>query len=123
MSKTPVYVSFDYDNDRVLKEFVIGQSKLDDSPFEVIDHSIKEAVSGDWISEAEKRIKRSDVVLIIVGPKTYSAQGVLKEVQLANRHGKRIVQVIGYRNTSPTPVPNAGRLYTWSWPNMKTILR
>ena len=42
-SKKAVFVSFDFDNDRVLKDFIVGQSRLDDSPFEVIDHSLKEA--------------------------------------------------------------------------------
>ena len=43
MPKKPAFISFDFDNDRVLKEFIIGQSKLANSPFEVIDHSLKEA--------------------------------------------------------------------------------
>lgn len=123
MIKTPVYVSFDYDNNKVLKEFVIGQSKLPDSPFSVTDHSIKEAVSGDWVADAEKRIKRSDVVLVMVGSKSHSAQGVLKEVELGRKHSKKIVQVIGYKDADPKPVPNAGRLYRWSWDNMKSILK
>ena len=38
-----VFVSFDFDNDKALKEFIIGQSKLPDSPFEVADWSMKEA--------------------------------------------------------------------------------
>lgn len=37
MAKKRVFVSFDFDNDKVLKDFVIGQSRLTDSPFEVID--------------------------------------------------------------------------------------
>ena len=32
-----VFVSFDYDNDKSLKEFIIGQAKLPDSPFEASD--------------------------------------------------------------------------------------
>lgn len=42
MPKKRVFVSFDFDRDRRLKEFIIGQSRLEDSPFEVIDHSLKE---------------------------------------------------------------------------------
>ena len=34
-----VFVSFDFDNDKKLKDFIIGQSKLPDSPFEVSDWS------------------------------------------------------------------------------------
>ena len=32
MAKTKVFVSFDYDHDETLKEFLVGQSKLKDSP-------------------------------------------------------------------------------------------
>ena len=115
MNKTPVYISFDYDNDLILKEFIIAQSKHDDSPFSVIDHSIKVAVQGDWLADAEMRIKRSQVVLVMVGKHTHSAQGVLKEVALGRKHGKNVVQIIGYRDSDPTPVPNAGKLYRWNW--------
>ena len=123
MSKTPVYVSFDYDNDKKLKDFIIGQSKLVDSPFSVIDHSIKKAVAGDWEIDAEKRIKRSDVVLVLVGPQTHFAQGVIKEVALGRKHRKKIVQVIGYRDSNPKPVDNTGQLYRWNWENLKKILQ
>jgi len=41
MHKKRVFVSFDFDNDKVLKDFIIGQARLPDSPFEVIDHSLK----------------------------------------------------------------------------------
>jgi hypothetical protein len=40
--KTRVFVSYDFDNDKVLKDFIIGQAKLNDSPFEVQDYSLKE---------------------------------------------------------------------------------
>ena len=122
MAKTSVYISFDYDNDKLLKDFVIGQAKLPDSPFEIADHSIKEEVRGDWVANAETRIKKSEVVMVIVGPQTYRAQGVKKEVALARKHGKRVVQVIGYRDSDPTPVEDAGRLYRWNWENLRKIL-
>ncbi len=121
MNKTPVYVSFDFDNDAILKQFVIGQSKNPDSPFSVIDHSIKEEVRGNWVADAERRIKKAEIVLVIVGKYTCKAQGVLKEVALARKHQKKVVQVIGYRDSNPKPVPNAGRLYRWNWENLRTI--
>lgn len=121
--KVPTYISFDYDNDKILKEFVIGQSKRDDTPFQVIDHSIKEAVSGDWEAEAERRIMRSEIVLVIVGDYSHSAQGVLKEIALGRKHGKKIVQLIGYKDANPTPVPNAGRLYRWTHDNLTAIFQ
>src|SRR4051794_6158339 len=38
---TRVFISYDYDNDAFLKEALVGQSKLPDSPFDISDWSIK----------------------------------------------------------------------------------
>lgn len=123
VTKKPVFVSFDFDNDRQLKEFIIGQSKLADAPFEVIDHSLKEAApEKDWEAKARRAIARAEIVLVMVGPETYRAPGVLKEVQMARELGRRIVQVIGYREGSYKAVPDAGRLYRWNWENLKNLL-
>ncbi len=123
MAKKRVFVSFDFDNDRVLKDFVIGQSKSEDSPFEVIDHSLKEAApEKDWEKKAATAIARSEIVLVMVGEKTHKAPGVLKEVAMARNAGVKIVQIIGYKDGNYTPVPDAGRLYAWNWENLKKLL-
>ena len=62
------------------------------------------------------------MVVILVGPKTHKAPGVLKEVAIARRLGKPVVQIIGYKDSSPTPVPNGGRLLRWTWENMTSVL-
>jgi len=123
MAKKRVFVSFDYDNDRILKDFIIGQSKNDDSPFEIIDHSLKEAApERDWEKKAAAAISRAEIVLVMVGAKTHRAQGVLKEVAMARKAGVKIVQIIGYKDGDYTPVPDAGRLYAWNWDNLKKLL-
>lgn len=123
MAKTKVFVSFDFDNDRRLKEFIIGQSKLDDSPFDISDHSLKEAApENNWEAKADRAIARADMVIVMVGPHTHRAQGVLKEIRMARSHHKKIVQIIGYKDGNYTAVPNAGRLYLWNWNNLKNIL-
>lgn len=123
MAKKRVFVSFDFDNDKALKDFIIGQARHPDSPFEIIDTSLKEAAPmKTWEERAGVAICRSDLVLVMVGPMTYRAPGVLKEVAMARAEGKPIVQVIGYRDGDYTPVPNAGRLYRWDWDNLKKLL-
>lgn len=123
MAKKRVFVSFDFDNDRVLKEFIIGQSKNEDSPFEVIDHSLKEAApEKDWEKKAAAAIARSEIVLVMVGERTHKASGVLKEVAMARNASVKIVQIIGYKDGNYTPVPDAGRLYAWNWENLKKLL-
>lgn len=123
MVKKRVFVSFDFDNDKILKEFIIGQSKLPDSPFEIIDCSLKEAVpEKEWEEKARKAISRAEVVLIMVGFKTHKAPGVLKEVKFARDLNVPIFQVIGYKDGDYTSVPDGGRLYAWSWDNLKKLL-
>lgn len=123
MEKKPVFVSFDFDHDLVLKNFIIGQARLPDSPFEVRDHSLKEAApEKDWETKARAAIKRAEIVIVMVGPHTHRASGVLKEVAMAREEGVKIVQVIGYKDGDYTPVPNAGRLYAWNWDNLKRLL-
>jgi hypothetical protein len=123
LEKKRVFVSFDFDNDKVLKEFIIGQSKNPDSPFEVIDHSLKEAApEKDWEEKARRAIRRSEIVIVMVGPKTHKAPGVLKEVAIARDENRRIIQVIGYKDGNYTEVKDAGRLYRWNWENLKALL-
>lgn len=122
--KKRVFVSFDFDNDKKLKDFIIGQSKLSDSPFEVVDCSMKEAEpEQNWESVAERKIKASHLVIVMVGPYTHKAPGVLKEVKMARNNYIPIVQVIGYRDGNYNAVPDAGRLYSWSWENLKNLCK
>ena len=64
-----VFVSYDFDNDKALKDFIIGQAKLADSPFEVSDHSLKEAApERDWETKARAAINRADKFIVMLGP-------------------------------------------------------
>jgi hypothetical protein len=124
MAKKRVFVSFDFDNDKTLKDFIIGQAKLPDSPFEVVDHSLKEAApERDWEARAKQRIRGADVFIVMLGPKTAKAPGVLKEVLIATELGKTKFQIIGYTNgTDQWAVPSGGRTYAWNWENLKRLL-
>lgn len=124
MAKTKVFISFDYDNDKTLKDFIIGQAKNSDSPFEVSDHSLKEsAPEKDWLDKAKRAIKRSEVFIVMLGPKTKKASGVLKEVGIAKDEEKKRFQIIGYTNgTEDLRVPDGGRVYRWNWDNLKKLL-
>lgn len=65
------FISFDYDNDARLKDLLIGQSKLPDSPFEVHDWSIKTA-SPTWRADARRRIRASGLVIVLCGQHTHT---------------------------------------------------
>jgi hypothetical protein len=124
MAKKKVFISFDFDNDKALKDFIVGQAKNDDSPFEISDHSLKEAApEKDWLDRAKAAIGRADVFIIMLGPKTKNANGVLKELKIAIEKQKEKFQIIGYRDGSEDwAVPGGGRVYRWNWDNLKKLL-
>ena len=122
-SKKKVFVSFDFENDQALKHFVVGQAKHPKHGFEIVDYSLKEAApERKWKQRAMAAIKRSDIVLVIVGRNTHRAPGVLAEVKMARAADVRVVQVIGHRSEACRAVPGAGRLYEWNRENLRKLL-
>ena len=124
MAKKRVFVSFDFDNDKMLRDFIIGQAKNSDSPFDVADHSLKEAApQKNWEDKARQAISRSEVFIVMLGPKTKDASGVKKEIKLANELNKKKFQIIGYKDGSAEwRVPYGGQVYLWNWGNLKKLL-
>ena len=124
MAKTRLFVSFDFDNDRTLRDFIIGQARNADSPFEVTDVSLNEAApERDWETKARRAISGADKFVIMVGPNTARASGVLKELKMASDLGKPRYQIIGYKDgSSDWSVPGGGQVYRWNWDNLKKIL-
>lgn len=121
---TRVFISYDYDNDAFLKEALVGQSKLPDSPFEISDWSIKVASPG-WEGEARRRISASTTVAVICGKNTASATGVATEVGIAQDLGKAYFLLAGYSdggNVKPTAARASDKMYTWTWENLKTLV-
>ena len=123
MAKTKVFISYDFDNDKALYDFIIGQATLSDSPFDVSDHSLKEAApERDWETKARAAINRADKFVVMLGSKTRYASGVKKEVAMAKSFGKTRFQIIGYRTGSRDwAVPDAGVTYNWNWENLKKL--
>jgi hypothetical protein len=123
MKRKKLFVSFDYDQDKTLKDLLIGQSKNHDSPFDVIDSSLVEPEpETNWEEKARTRINQADLVLVVLGAATHKSPGVLKEIRIARECGKKVVQVIGHKDGKYKRIAGAGILYRWTWDNLKKIL-
>ncbi len=120
MAKTRVFVSFDYDHDAELKDTLIGQSKLPDSPFSINDMSLQQATP-EWQQKARAAIKRCQVFIVLLGEHTHQAQGVRREVKMAKRIGKKRFQLRKQRQC-PKPIDGAGEVVAWKWNNLKKRL-
>ena len=125
MSKKRVFISFDYDHDETLKSFLVGQSKLQDSPFELTDWSIKEPITGDWKVKARTRIKSVDIVAVICGEKTDTATGVSAELTIAQEENVSYFLLKGYSEKTcvkPKAAKSTDKIYNWTWPNLKALI-
>ena len=119
-----VFISFDYDHDFFLKEALVGQSRLPDSPFIIVDWSIKEP-SADWQVQARRRIRASDVVAVICGHHTQSAIGVATELAIAREERIPAFLLAGYSDGAaqrPTTALPEDKMYKWTWENLKILV-
>lgn len=125
MAKTRVFISFDYDHDETLKTFLVGQSKHEDSPFDLADWSIKEAIDEKWKDKARTRIRAVDVIAVICGEHTNTATGVSAEVKIAQDEKKPYFLLNGYANKTcvkPTAAISTDKIYEWTWDNLKKLI-
>lgn len=124
MSKK-VFISFDYDHDEFLKISLIGQSKNSDSPFTIKDYSIKEAIQNNWKEKARDRIKQCDVVAVICGEHTNTANGVSAELKIAQEENIPYFLLQGYNDKKcikPQAASYSDKMYRWTWDNLKMLL-
>lgn len=125
MSKKRTFISFDYDNDSDLKTLLVGQARNEDSPFEITDMSIKEAIDNDWKAKARTRIKGCDVVAVICGKYTDEATGVSAEISIAQEEGIPYFLLNGRANEickKPKAAKTSDKIYNWTWNNLKVLI-
>lgn len=125
MNKKRVFISFDYDHDQDLKNLLVGQSRNTDSPFSIVDMSIKEAINDNWKENARRRIKGCDVVIVICGCNTDSAVGVSIELKIAQEEGIDYFLLQGHQNKKCAKPQNAkasDKVNNWTWGNLKKLI-
>ena len=125
MPKKRTFISFDYDNDSDLKTLLVGQAKNEDSPFEITDMSIKEAIDNNWKAKARTRIKGCDVVAVICGKYTDVATGVSAEISIAQEESIPYFLLQGRSNEvckKPKAAKTSDKIYNWTWNNLKTLI-
>ncbi len=125
MAKKRAFISFDYDHDLDLKTLLVGQAKNPDTPFEIVDFSIKEAIASDWKTKARTRIKGCDVVIIICGEDTQNAKGVSAELTITQEEKIPYFLLWGRSDKTcykPTSALSSDKVYKWTWDNLKALI-
>lgn len=123
-SRQRAFISFDYDNDEGAKIMLAGQAKLEDSPFEFKDNSVKDHLEGDWRQKVRRRMENVDVVIVLCGRRTDTAEGVSVELEIARELGKPYFLLAAYPDgcVKPRGALPADAIYSWTWDNLKRLL-
>ncbi|MBS4221873.1 TIR domain-containing protein [Lederbergia citrea] len=125
MSKKRVFISFAME-DKSLRDFLVGQARNENSPFEFVDMSVKKPWDSAWKTNCRTRIKGCDGVLVIVTKNTKNADGQLWEVKCAREEGILIKGVWGYRDDKPGLLPReleGLRVVYWKWDNIANWIK
>ena len=122
---TRVFISFDYDNDRELRDTLVGQAKQQDSPFSIADSSLKEPLAEKWRDAVRNRIRAVDLVIVICGKHTDKASGVATELSITREEGKPYFLLSGHPNEicqKPGMALKTDKIYVWSWKNLARLI-
>jgi hypothetical protein len=116
MNKKRVFISFAIE-DKVLRDFLVGQSRNDSVPFEFVDMSVKEPWDTAWKTNCRTRIKGCDGVIALVSKNTNAADGARWEIRCAREEGIPVFPMYANDDRSyrlPSEL-DGKKIYNWSW--------
>lgn len=121
MSKR-VFIAFAVE-DRSSRDLLVGQAKLDKSPFEFVDMSVKQPWDTNWKTNCRARVKSCDGVVGLISKNTAKADGQLWEIGCA--YDERIPIMLMWISDERPSLPallRDKRINVWSWPNLKSFI-
>jgi hypothetical protein len=127
MADPRAFISFDFDNNGPQRLYFCGQIKNSKTPFNVEDWSSKEELDQKkWEEIIESKIKKCNMLIVLVGKKMGSATGVAKEIAFAKTHEVPIfgVYVDGANTLSILPDGLArNRTISWTWDGIAAAVK
>ncbi len=109
--------------DKSYRDLVVGQAKLERSPFEFTDMSVKEPWSEAWKTRCRTRMRGCDGIVALISKNTGAAAGQLWEIQCAYDENKPLLLM--WINDERPALPDllkGKRINVWSWDNLKTFI-
>ena len=125
MAKKRVFISFDYDNDMSLRDSLVEQSRRPDSPFSMVDCSVRAPYDELWKRKVRRSVRQVDLVIVICGAHTDTAKGVAAELSIVQEERKRYFLLRGRPNRHCPKPGNARRtdvIHEWNWPGLHNLI-
>lgn len=121
MANLNIFVSFEFDKDQDLKNNFYQQAK-EETNHRIRDCSLHESYPDEaWKNKARNAIRRCDVVVVLIGPDTHNAQGVIVETDMARSFGKPVIQVRP-QSRPYNGLTRLGQPIPWRWSRINSEL-
>lgn len=119
MANPRAFISFDYDNDKTEKDLFAGQAKNSRTPFNIEDWSSKTHLpQREWEKLINEKINKCNLLIVLVGKKTYTATGVEKEISFSLANDVPVFGVYVDDANTATSLPTGlqrNRTISWDW--------
>lgn len=119
MANPRVFISFDFDNSSGERIYFSGQAKNSRTPFNIEDWSSKSVLPEKvWEQQLKIKINKCHILVVLVGLKTSSATGVVKEISFAKEQNVPVFGVYVGGANSTTALPSGlqrNRTISWNW--------
>jgi hypothetical protein len=123
-TKHRIFVSFAVE-DKIYRDFLVGQARNAKSPFEFVDLSVKQPWDNAWKTNCRTRVKGCDGMVALVSKNTASATGQLWEVKCAREETVPIRGIYVDANNKPATLPtefSGVRVLNWTWDNIAAFI-
>lgn len=126
MANPRAFISFDFDNNSTERLLFVGQSNHSKTPFNIEDWSSKTALpQKQWEELIKVKINKCNLLIVLVGKKTATATGVVKEILFAKSQDVPIfgVYVDGANNQTDLPTGlQRDRTINWNWESIANAI-
>jgi hypothetical protein len=119
-----VFISFAVE-DAKYRDFLVGQARNENSPFEFVDMSVKQPWSNSWKTRCRSKIKGCDGAIALVSKNTVTASGQLWEVNCAKEEEVLVRGIYTTTDNRPSGLPKefeGVRVVNWTWENIKNFI-
>lgn len=117
-----VFIAF-ASEDKYARDFLVGQARSKNSPFEFVDMSVKIPYEAEWRQKVATRIRGCAGVVAILSKSSLQASGQLYEIRTAIAEGKPILGVYAQKTDKTKPQEMNGYLcIEWSYDGIATFI-
>ena len=124
--KKKIFISFAIEDEKY-RDYLVGQAKLEKSPFSFVDMSVKNPWDEkEWKRKCREKIKKCDGMIVMLSKNTYHSSGARWEIKCAKEENIPVIGMhINKKNKGAIPPELKGmQVIEWSWENLsKSINR